>query len=103
MTLFQRMVGGLFLLGVLVFGSFAGYSAYAANTSNGNGNSFAISAECDPDGDGNVVGTVSGIPGPYPRTFDIWATGHTPSSMTFVEIPGSRQTVTATSSSLNYE
>ena len=61
--------------------------------------SVTISAEC---GDAGMVGTISGVPGPYPVSFDVFVTDHIPGESVFVEIPGSRVSVTATSSSVSY-
>ena len=59
-----------------------------------------VPAQCDANGD--VVGTVTNIPGPYPRTFDVYVTDHKPGERFWVEVPGSRQTVTALSSTVAF-
>ena len=59
-----------------------------------------VPAQCDANGD--VVGTVTNIPGPYPRTFDVYVTDHKPGEGFWVEVPGSRQTVTALSSTVAF-
>ncbi len=57
-----------------------------------------IDAGCDDSG--GITGTITGIPGPYPRVFDIFVTDHKPGEGFFLEIPGSRVTVSAGSSTL---
>ena len=71
------------------------YSGLLSATANV-ASSMSISTGCD-DG-GGVTGTITGISGPFPKTFDIWVTDHKPGEGFFLEIPGSRQTVVATSS-----
>ncbi len=61
--------------------------------------SMNISTECSGSG---VVGAITGIPGPFPRTFDIFVTDHKPGEGFFLEVPGSRVTVAAGSSSFSY-
>jgi hypothetical protein len=62
--------------------------------------SLDIDAGCDQSG--GVTGTITGIPGPYPRVFDIFMTDHKPGQGFFLEIPGSRVTVSAGSSVLPF-
>ena len=57
-----------------------------------------VPAQCDANGD--VVGTVTNIPGPYPRTFDVYV-GQVVDGF-WAEVPGSRQTVTALSGTVAF-
>lgn len=60
---------------------------------------LTVTAEC---GESGVEGTVEGVPGSYPTQFEIWVTDHVPSQGFWVEVPGSRQTVTANGSSVDF-
>ena len=61
--------------------------------------SLNISANCSGSG---VIGSITGIPAPFPRSFDVFVTDHKPGEGFFLEIPGSRVTVVASSSSFNF-
>lgn len=60
-------------------------------------NGISVSAGCSPTG---VVGTITGTTAG--QTLDIWVTDHVPSQGYWVEVPGSRVTITATGSSVAF-
>src|SRR3990172_6723351 len=61
---------------------------------------WSVTGGCDENG--NVAGSIGHIPGPYPSTFDVYVKDHRPGESTWVEVPGSRQTVVANSSTIAF-
>src|SRR5690349_16747716 len=96
-----RLALGITAMAALVAGALAlplanaSASASVANASS----SMNVTADCEGSG---LVGTITGIPGSYPKTFDIWVTDHKPGEGFFLEVPGSRITVIANSSTFNF-
>ena len=84
---------------MLAFSAFAPASAAAAVTAGNTVNSIDVPACIEGVG---ISGTVNVTVGSSPFVFDIWVTDHRPSESTFVEIPGSRVTLTITSSTSSY-
>lgn len=93
-----RIMGATLMAGALTACGWA--LAGAPDAVLAGGQSVTVSVDCDASGD--LVGQITGVPGPYPASFDVFVTDHIPGQGFFVEIPGSRVGVMANSSSVNY-
>ena len=92
-----RRLGWLSAIAMLAVSAFAP-SAVSAGVAN-NVNSITVPACID----GGMSGTLNVTVGDAPFVFDIWVTDHFPSQGEWVEIPGSRVTLSISSSDTAYE
>ena len=95
----RRIASGSLVVGAL-FGSALVFSVRPGTAFQFWSQSASVSVECDANGD--LFGAITGVPGPYPRAFDVFVTDHIPGKAFFVEIPGSRVGVMAFSDTVNY-